>query len=98
MPQEIRDVIHGDADNTLEDKEYRKRLPHKLGTRWLITQLGQAREGETETRAAPPPTRPSGLSNASGSAQAGRSGSADVVSHPGCCPATAPGEQWRNEK
>jgi len=57
MPQEIRDAIHkarGDGDNTLEDEEYRKRLQDKFGNRWLTTQLVQAREDETNTRAATP--------------------------------------------
>ena len=55
MPQEIRDAIQkarGDSDGNLEDEEYRKRLQDKFGNRWLTTRLVQAREGETEARAA----------------------------------------------
>jgi hypothetical protein len=57
MPQEIRDAIlkaRGDSDGNLEDEEYRRRLQDKFGNRWLTKQLVQAREGETEARAATP--------------------------------------------
>ncbi len=70
MPQEIRDAIQkarGDSDGNLEDEEYRKRLQDKFGSRWLTTRLVQAREGETEARAATPTSE-----TAEGVATAGR--------------------------
>jgi hypothetical protein len=55
MPEEIREAIHksrGDGSNSLEDEEYRKRLQDKFGSRWLTTQLVQARSEDRNTRAA----------------------------------------------
>jgi hypothetical protein len=55
MPQEIRDAIakaRGDADSSLEDEEYRKRLQDKFGSRWLTTQLVRAKESDKDSRAA----------------------------------------------
>jgi hypothetical protein len=57
MPQEIRDAImkaRGDGDSTLQDEEYRKRLQDKFGSRWLTTQLVQAKESDADTRDASP--------------------------------------------
>ena len=58
MPDEIRDAIlkaRGSADQALMDEEYRKRLQDKFGSRWLTTQLVQARaEGEDDSRSATP--------------------------------------------
>jgi hypothetical protein len=58
MPQEIRDAImraRGDHDGQLDDEEYRKRLQDKFGSRWLTTQLVQAKErGEDDSRPASP--------------------------------------------
>jgi hypothetical protein len=57
MPQEIRDAImkaRGDGDSTLEDEEYRKRLQDRFGSRWLTTQLVQAKESDANTREASP--------------------------------------------
>jgi hypothetical protein len=55
MPEEIREAIHqarGDGSNSLEDEEYRKRLQDKFGSRWLTTQLVQARSEEKDTKVA----------------------------------------------
>jgi hypothetical protein len=57
MPEEIRDAImkaRGDGDGTLEDEEYRKRLQDRFGNRWLTTQLVQAKETDSDARAATP--------------------------------------------
>jgi hypothetical protein len=49
MPREIRDAIHaarGDASNTLDNEEYRRRLQDKFGDRWKVKRFVTPRPNE----------------------------------------------------